>query len=284
MMAQRFRKISAQKRAQSSGDRLLAVLQLFSEDQPAWTVEQAAKRLRTSMPTAYRYFKSLSHVGLISPGARAGYTLGPAIIELDRQIRLCDPLLIAGRPVMEDLIRYSPEGSAILLCRVFQGNVICIHQVRGLGPQAPVSYERGKPMPLFHGATSKVVLANLPTRYLKGVFAKHTKEIKAAGLGNSWETFRKTISAIRRAGACVTRAEIDRGRVGIAAPIIGADGSLLGSLSFVLPAYRADETLVGRILPLTIAGAREIERALATEGNSQKEAMAQRRVRLAGEP
>ena len=126
-------------------------------------------------------------------------------------------------------------------------------------------------MPLFRGATSKVVLANLPSRFLKALFVRHSKEIKATGLGNSWETFRETLSAIRRAGACVTRGEIDRGRVGIAAPIVGADGSLLGSLSFVLPAYRAAETLVWRILPLTIAGAREIERAMATEKNSQKE-------------
>ncbi len=268
---------SSDQAPQSSGDRLLAVLQLFSEDQPAWTVEQAATRLHASAPTVYRYFKSLSRVGLISPGPRAGYTLGPAVIELDRQIRLCDPLLIAGRPVMEDLIRYFPEGSAILLCRAFRGKVICVHQVMGSGPQVLVSYERGKPMPLFRGATSKVVLANLPSRFLKDLFVRHSKEIKAAGLGNSWETFRKALSAIRRAGACVTRGEIDRGRVGIAAAIVGADGSLLGSLSFVLPAYRADETLVGRILPLTIAGAREIERAMATEKNSQKESASQLR-------
>ena len=234
---------------------------LFSEGQPAWTVEQAAQRLQASIPTTYRYFKSLAKVGLITPGP-AGYTLGPAIIEMDRQIRRCDPLLNAGRPVMEDLIRYSPEGSAILLCRVFHDRVICIHQVMGPGPQVAVSYERGRPMPLFRGATSKIVFAHLPVRTLKVLFAEHTKEIKAAGLGSSWEDFRKSLSTIRRGGACVTRGEIDSGRVGIAAPILSQDGSVLGSLSFVLPAYRADETLVGRILPLTISGAREIERGL----------------------
>jgi DNA-binding IclR family transcriptional regulator len=249
-------------RTESSGDRLLSVLELFSDEQPAWTVEDAAQRLETSVPTAYRYFRSLAKVGLISPAAGANYTLGPAIIEMDRQIRLRDPLLRAGRPVMEDLIRYSPEGSAILLCRVFHDRVICIHQVVGPGPQVPVSYERGRPMGLFRGATAKVVLAHLPTRTLKKLFAGHAKEIKAASLGHDWETFKKTLAGVRRAGACITRGEVDQGRVGIAAPVFASDGSALGSLSSVLPAYRADETLIGRILPLTTAGAREIERSM----------------------
>jgi DNA-binding IclR family transcriptional regulator len=245
------------------------VLELFSDDQSAWTVEEAAQRLQTSVPTAYRYFKSLARVGLISPGSRAGYTLGPAIIEMDRQIRLRDPLLGAGRPVMEDLIRYSPESSAILLCRLFHDRIICIHQTVGPGPQLLVSYERGRPMPLFRGATAKIVLAHLPGRTLRRLFDQHAKDIKAASLGHNWEAFKKTLSAIRRAGVCVTRGEVDPGRVGIAAPIFASDGSVLGSLSSVLPANRADENLVGRIAPLTSAGAREIEREIHAGEMSQ---------------
>jgi len=44
--------------------------------------------------------------------------------------------------------------------------------------------------------------------------------------------------------------------------VFASDGSVLGSLSSVLPAYCADETLVGRILSLTTAGALEIERSM----------------------
>jgi DNA-binding IclR family transcriptional regulator len=115
---------------------------------------------------------------------------------------------------------------------------------------------------LFRGATAKVVLAHLPTRTLKKLFAEHSKEIKAASLGHDWETFKKTLAVIRRAGACITKGEVDQGRVGIAAPAFASDGSVLGSLSSVLPAYCADETLVGRILSLTTAGALEIERSM----------------------
>ena len=50
--------------------------------------------------TAYRYFKRLTRAGLISPVSGAGYTLGPAIIQMDRQIQICDPMLQAARAVM----------------------------------------------------------------------------------------------------------------------------------------------------------------------------------------
>ncbi len=236
---------------------------MFTNEEPQWTIEAAAAHLTISIPTAYRYFSSLARVGLISPVSRATYVLGPRIIELDRQIRISDPFLRAARRVTEDLIQYAAEGSAILVCRLFRDRVICIHQEVGRGPQGPVSFERGRPMPLFRGATSKVILAHLPARALRSIYLAHSDEIRSAGLGEDWESFRNALAKIRRSGMCMTNAEVDPGRVGISAPVFDAEHLVIGSLTFVLPAYRADETLQGRLIPLTVAGAREIERAMA---------------------
>lgn len=248
---------------ESSADRLLAVLGIFTQQEPEWTIEEAAKRLQLSIPTAYRYFKSLARVGLISAFSHASYVLGPAIIELDRQVRLGDPLLIAGRPVMEDLIQYAKDGSVMLLCRVFRERVICVHQLMGQGPQGPVSYERGRPMPLFRGASSKIILAHLPARVLKRLFSEHGGEIKDAGLGTNWEAFKKSLAHMRRAGSCTSESEIDRGRLGIAAPIFGPEGAVLGSLTFVLAVSHANDAVLRRLIPVVKAGAHEIELGMA---------------------
>lgn len=253
---------------QTTGDRTLAALGLFTLTRPEWTVEQAAERLGASVSTTYRYFKALTKVGLLSPASRAGYVLGPAILELDRQIQLCDPLLRAARGVMADLIGYAPEGSLMLLCRRFQDRVLCVHQVLGRGPHEPVSYERGRPMPLFRGATSKVILAHLPPHALKALFTRRAAEIAAAGLGNGWEAFKRALAALRREGVCITKGEVDPGRVGIAAPIFDPEGTILGSLTFVLPVAQADEARLARLVPLTVAGAREIEQAMSSAGGT----------------
>src|SRR5215471_6027266 len=112
----------------SSGDRLLAVLTI---EQPEWTVDAAASELGVSATTAYRYFNRLTKAGLISPVSGASYALGPAIIQMDRQIQICDPMLNAARGVMADLIQYAAEGSIVLLCRLFHDRVMCMHQVIG---------------------------------------------------------------------------------------------------------------------------------------------------------
>jgi DNA-binding IclR family transcriptional regulator len=245
-----------------SGDRLLAVLGLFTADATRWTVEAAAEKLGVSATTTYRYFKKLTKAGLISPVAGAGYTLGPAIIQMDRLIQAADPMLNAARGVMIDLVGHAAEGSTALLCRLFHDRVMCVHQIMGRGPQQPVSYERGRLMPLYRGATSKIILAHLPSRTLKALLAHHSDEIADAGLGPGWEEFRRGLAGIRRAGICVSRGEIDPGRIGVAAPIFDRDRAVLGSLSLALPAAHADETLVRRLAPLTVAGAREIERTM----------------------
>ena len=184
---------------------MLAVLELFTVDAPEWTVEATAAALRVSAPTAYRYFKQLTRAGLISPVTGASYTLGPAIIQMDRRIQICDPMLNAARGVMVDLIRYAAESSTVLLCRLFHDRVMCVHQVMGRGPQVPVSYERGRLMPLFRGATSKIILAHLPSRTVKSLFDHHAAEIAEAGLGATLPAFRSHLAAIRRAGVMVSR-------------------------------------------------------------------------------
>jgi DNA-binding IclR family transcriptional regulator len=252
----------AERADRSSGDRMLAVLELFTLDAPEWTVEAAAAVMRVSAPTAYRYFKQLTRAGLISPVTGASYALGPAIIEMDRRIQICDPMLNAARGVMVDLIQYAAESTTVLLCRLYHDRVMCVHQVVGRGPQLPVSYERGRLMPLFRGATSKIILAHLPSRTVKSLFDRHAAEIAEAGLGATLPAFRGHLAEVRRAGVMVSRSEIDSGRVGIAAPIFGAERAILGSLSFVLPEPRADERLIARLTPLTVAGAREIEQAM----------------------
>jgi DNA-binding IclR family transcriptional regulator len=126
----------------------------------------------------------------------------------------------------------------------------------------PVSYERGRLMPLYRGATAKIILAHLPTRTLKSLFAHDAAEIEGAGLGKSFDEFRRALAGLRRAGICITHGEVDPGRTGIGAPIFDRDGVVLGSLSLALPSARIDEVLIGRIAPLVALGAREVERIM----------------------
>ena len=56
------------------------------------------------------------------------YSLGPRIIEMDLQIRLTDPLLMASHGVLEGLVE--EIGHSALLCTAFDDSVLCIAECR----------------------------------------------------------------------------------------------------------------------------------------------------------
>jgi DNA-binding IclR family transcriptional regulator len=248
-------------------DRSLSLLKLFTLERPAWTAEQAAAVLEVSMSTIYRYLMALEDIGLISATSPGRYVLGPAIILLDRQIQLTDPLLIAARPVMEYLATYAPQSSVVLLCRPFSDKVLCMHQIRSEGPPSTVSYDRGRPMPMFRGATSKIILAYLPPRHLKALYLDNQEEVRTTGLGDSWEAFRANMATLRKQGYALSHSEVDTGRIGLSVPVLNEDRQDIGGLSYVIP-DDTDQKLLPRLISLLQTGAREVEAALSAESGT----------------
>lgn len=233
-------------------------------ERPIWTPDEVADQLEISLSTAYRHLAALFEEGLVTTVTTGRYTLGPAIIQYDRQIQMTDPLLLAARPIMLDLIQYAPPSSVMLLCRLFHNSVLCVHQVSGPGPAPAISYERGRPMPLLRGATSKIILAHLSQRGLTEFYNSHADGLRAAGLGDDLKEFRKKMSQLRRTGYSVARGEVDNNRAGIATAVLDGQMRVLGSLSYVVPITVADEKMVAKLSTLAIAGARQIEAALSS--------------------
>lgn len=241
-------------------DRTIAALKLFTLEHPERSVDDVAAGLGVSASSAYRYVHALVAAGLLTSVRSGLYTLGPAIIQYDRQIQLTDPLLGAARPVISDLLRFAPPDSTVLLCRLFRDTVLCVHQLFTSEAAGAISYERGRPMPLLRGATSKVILAHLPTPDLRRLHAERAAEIARLGLGADWAQFRATLAQIRKAGHCITHSELDPHRMGLSAPILDDRRRVLGSLSYVIPAGRQREA--PRLVSLVMSGAREIEAAM----------------------
>jgi len=250
--------VSGLARLMAGPDRTINVLRLFTLTRPAWSVEEAAAALAVSESSAYRYFAVLTEAGLLTPAAHGSYVLGPAVIQYDRQIQLTDPLLRTAKPVMARLLQFAPPHTTILLCRMFRQTVLCIHEIVATPGTARVSYERGRPMPLFRGATSKIMLPYLPPRELRRVY--DSDPVGAAAIGASWADFRQAIKRLRKAGYAVTHGEVDPGNIGIGVALLDDSKRPIGSLSYVIP--DSEERAVVRLLPLVVGGAREIETEL----------------------
>jgi DNA-binding IclR family transcriptional regulator len=215
----------------TSVERLLIILNLFTPQKPVWTLEEMASHVNFSRSSMYRYVGELTDSGFLMALGRGSFTLGPRIIELDRQIRVCDPLLAASKEVMRRASRNLP-GGVLILSSLYGDRIICTHQEPEPSP-LPISYSRGRTLPLFTSSTSRVILANLPHRTLVRIFLQHRADIAAAGLGGEWDQFKQRLREIRREGLYVTRSAVDAGMLCVASAIFSAPKSVIGALCFV---------------------------------------------------
>lgn len=209
--------------------RMLDVLDLFTPEQPVIDIEVICDKLNYAPASAYRYIRELSDVGLLVRIPR-GYTLGPRIIELDRQMTEYDPLLAGSRELIERLAQET--GLSVLLSELYGATVINIHQTPGRDSQ-PLNFGRGRPMALFRSATSKAILAFLLPRQLKRLYEQHAHEPDLQRLGPTWKDFSKTMLQIRKQGYCISVGELDADKTGLAAPIFDEKKRVLGSITLV---------------------------------------------------
>ncbi|WP_332746978.1 IclR family transcriptional regulator [Hydrogenophaga sp.] len=211
--------------------KVLQVLGLFTQERKQIRASDVIDLLDTSPATAYRYMADLEEAGLIERSGVGQYVLGPTVVELDRQIRINDPLIAAAADIMRNLS--DRTGGTALLSRWHGRKVICVHQTVGrFSPQA-VSYERGRAMPLYRGATSKIILAHLEPARLRDIIRHDAAALRKAGLPASFGALSAALEAIRANQICHTAGEVDPDVMGWAAPIRQGH-TLLGSLSVVM--------------------------------------------------
>ncbi|MGD9942854.1 MAG: IclR family transcriptional regulator [Burkholderiaceae bacterium] len=244
--------------------RMTDILDLFSESVTLLTAEQIAERVRISRPTAFRYARELTQAGFLANYA-GRYSLGARIITLDHRIRESDPVLRLARDVMAGLA--SETACGVILCRMYNEDVINVHHEAGFDEVA-TSFGRGRPLPLFRGAGSKIMLAYLPQPRLKRIYERHRNEPQLKSLAGDWPAFRAYFKAIRDRGHYVSIQEIEDMTIGVAAPVLVPGMGVIAAISLVMSVERQRLVNTDGLATLVKARAAEIAdrlRSLAPE-------------------
>jgi len=133
-------------------------------------------------------------------------------------------------PVMDELVKRA--GLDAVLTTLFGDKVVDIHR-SSIDPSLQLSYGRGRPRPLFLGASPKVILANLSRPQLVRIYEGFSEGAATSGLGSSWTEFRTRLSEIRRRGFHWSRGELEPNVSGAAVPVFSADGEVAAGLALV---------------------------------------------------
>ncbi|MBR1222572.1 IclR family transcriptional regulator [Bradyrhizobium sp. U87765 SZCCT0131] len=233
-------------KASNSLERVLAVLEVFSEQRLEWTPEELMQELGYSRPTLYRYLKTLRDAGLLMSTGNAAFTLGPRVVEMDYLVRKSDPLVVHGAPHLKTLIAERP--CTALLVRWYGNKILCVASDASAAHPAS-SYPRGRPMPLGRGAIARSIIAFLPRARLMALIERNLADFRAVGLGTSAEEIHASLRKVRKAGFAVAFGEVTPGAVGIAAPIFDAAGHPVASLCMTIAGHLVSGADIDRIGP-----------------------------------
>ena len=246
--------------ATSSHERMLRVLDLIEESATPLTSDEMADRLGFTRSTLYRHLKTLSDAGLVTSFPDVGYALGPRIAELDYKMRNSDPLIIASRPVMAELVEAVP--GIALLCRRYRDTVLCVHQ-ESRGAVFASTYERGRALPLFRGAASRIILAHLPARSIQRLYEGDPSVFAEGHLGKSLDAVKSALKAMRQRGWDITESQVTKGVTGIAAAIFDDSAGVLGSLSLTVGRTKLGEAEIQATADRVSFCARIVTKALS---------------------
>ncbi|OWT80710.1 MULTISPECIES: IclR family transcriptional regulator [unclassified Achromobacter] len=250
----------------SGPSRVLAILDLFTQQRPVWSIDDIIVTLGYARPTAYRYIKQLIVAGMLQKTGAGKFALGPRFIQLDYQIRQSDPVLSASIPIMAELSK--EMGISVLLSEMFGHQLINVHHAGGPEDSLPFPHARGRPRPLFRGAAPKVMLAFAPRPNLVRLYEDRAAEIARNGLGNTWVEFRKYLSRIRRDKFYYSVDEVESGVAAAAAPVFDGENDVVAALSLAGPTRDLERFGIDMVRSSLLAAAEriqiELERALST--------------------
>jgi DNA-binding IclR family transcriptional regulator len=218
---------SGYRERNSTADRALDVLLLFTEEKPVWSGAEISEQLGVARSTGYRYLSSLVQSGFIAEGD-GGFQLGPRIFQLARVARRRVGLAEVALPVMQDLAKDVNE--TVLLTRRSGSVVVCLERVEA-ARTIRLSYERGHVLPINAGAAAEALLAWLPPAEVAEILLEAPPRRFTASTLVEPGAIQDRLTQIRKEGFALTRGEIDPDVLGIAAPVRGHDDSVRAAVS-----------------------------------------------------
>lgn len=225
---------SSYRERNSTADRALDILLLYSTDKPVWTGTEIAARLGVARSTGYRYLQSLVATGFIeeTPG---GFRLGPRIFELARSARVGLGLSEIALPAMRSLAARINE--TVLLTRRSGRSVVCLDLVEA-SHAVRLSYERGHVLPINAGAAAEVLLAWADPHEVTAVLEQAPLERFTARTLTDPDKLRARFARIRKRGVALSHGELDDHILGVAAPIRNGTGAVCAAISIAALAVR----------------------------------------------
>ena len=248
-------------------ERGLAVLQVFSRENPAPTLSEVARLAGTTRATARRILLTLERLGHVRSDGRR-FSLTPRVLALGWSYLSSLNLWEIAQPLMEDLVEETGESCSaatldlpdvVYVARVPTRRIMTI--ALGVGTR----------LPAYATSMGRVLLADLAEDELDGFLAAGRFD----GLTDRTVTepagLRAIVGEVREQGYALVDQELEIGLRSIAVPLTRSDGRTMAALNVSVAAPRVDlDELRERLLPALHRTGEAISAALRRSGASAR--------------
>jgi DNA-binding IclR family transcriptional regulator len=237
----------------------LDLLLSFDSEQPYLTTQELADRSGVPLSSTYKYLNVLIKKGLIQKDrAVRKYTLGPQVFKLGHPFLARVKVANTARPYMRQLSESTGETALLTVLNGWEAMCIEKFETRRL---IKLSLDRGSTLPLYAGASSKILLAYQDEQFLEEMLHAVPMHRLTANTIVDKEQLGCELETIRRQGYAWSDEECDLGASAAAAPVFDHSGCIVAGLSVAGPSDRITAAR-SRLVHLVCDAATAVSRAV----------------------
>jgi len=239
-------------------ERALAVLSLFSLQQPELTLAEIAEKLKVHKSTAHRMVLTLEKAGFLKRSITRGtYSLGLKLLELGAVALSSIELRAQARPHLERLHRET--GLTVHLAILDEGEVVYIDKIEA-DTAVRLYSQVGRRSPVHCTALGKALLAHLPREKVCEILAVKGMRRYTPDTIVSVPAFLKELERVRERGFALDMGEHEPLVHCVGAPIRDYTGAVVAALSVTLVAAEVSEDSLMRYARLVMEAAGAVSR------------------------
>jgi IclR family pca regulon transcriptional regulator len=248
-------------------ERGLAVLQVFSRENPAPTLSEVARLAGTTRATARRILLTLERLGHVRSDGRR-FSLTPRVLALGWSYLSSLNLWEIAQPLMEDLVEETGESCSAATLDL--PDVVYVARVPTRRIMS-ITLGVGTRLPAHATSMGRVLLAALEPEELDTILASGPLEALTENTVTAPAELRAAIAQVRAQGWALVDQELELGLRSVAAPVQDAERRTVAALNVSAAASRVPiEKLRDEILPLLLTTADAVSTALGRSARGEE--------------
>lgn len=211
----------------------LAILASFDASASELGLNELAQRTGLTKRTTLRLAATLERLGYLERSSTSRrYRLGIRILDLGFSFLATLAPREAARPWLEWLLGFG--GQAANFAVLDGTDVVYVEHVMQASSAVRIDIPIGSRRPVHFTSVGKALLAFLPPAKAAPLLAQLDFTPRTPASVRSLEALRRQLEEVRRRGFALNHQEMSPGVLGIAAPIFGTGGELVGAINLIV--------------------------------------------------